>query len=154
MRRPANTCLGTPALYAHYKSKYPGSKITFTVYLKVLSLYFKGIVKLLLTGWTWKMEHYLSEIRIQKVERRYTKPRVDMGATKKLLLSRPDIPRDTKVYFTNQPFWYRYYWHKNHCLIPNKTAYRFDASCGPAGNTRKITRLLETDSLAHLNFTH
>jgi hypothetical protein len=118
------------------------------VYLKVLKLYFTGIVELLLTGWTWTIGFNLASLRILKVRRKFTKPVVDWGATRKLLAERPDAPRDTLVYFTNQPFWY-----KTNCNLVNKTVYRFDPTSGPDGNGRKITRLLEADPLAHLNFT-
>ena len=55
------------------------------------------------------------------------------------------------IYFTDE--WYcRFYWRKERCTIPNKTAYRFRATRGEMGNKTKLKELLRGDDLAYLRF--
>ena len=148
MRTPAGKLHKTRALYAASETT-----IEYSLYLKVLTLYFRGIVELLLKGYVWQMGNYLSSLSIQQVKRKYNKPTVDWGTTKKLRVSGA-IATEDLVYFTDQPYWYHFAWHKFECKIPNKTAYKFSATTGyPGASSRKLSKLLQTDPLAHLNFT-
>ena len=53
--------------------------------------------------------------------------------------------------FTDEDY-YKYYWRKGKCAVPNKSVYRFDATRGIKGNKEKLTKVLQSDELAYLKF--
>ncbi len=143
----------TRHLYAHYLTLYPDSPVTRAQFEKVLRLFFGGIVLQILEGFVFELGYYLASIRIQKVQRTYTKPRMNLSATRKLWAEHPEYKeQDIKVYYTDQPYWYRFYWAKKDCVVANKSVYRFDPTKGPKGNSRKLSRKLQTEPFAHLNY--
>ena len=55
------------------------------------------------------------------------------------------------IYYTDKDY-YRYYWNKGRCKIPNKSVYKFIPTRGIKGNKEKLTNLLKEDDLAYLKF--
>lgn len=143
----------TRHLYAEYLAKHPDSEVTRAQFEQVLRKFFQGMVQQILSGYTFQLGHNLSFIRIKKVKRTFTKPRMNLPATQKLWAEKPELKEQgVKVYYTDQPFWYRFYWCKKNAVLKNKTVYRFDPTKGPKGNSRKLSHLLQSDPFAHLQF--
>jgi len=135
------------AMYEFYKKNNPGTEVTYNQYKYVLSEYNKKAVEHILNGETLNLGNRMGKIRIKKVKRNFDKPRIDYHETKKLRATGVD----KNVYFTDE-VWFRWYWSKKSCQIPNKSAYRFKPTGGDGGNRKRLVRLLKEDEFAQLNF--
>ena len=104
----------------------------------------------------------LSTLSITKVERDPRSPRVDWGESnkykeellkegKELYNSKTEVGEKWHIYYTDK-FYFKYYWIKGKCRIPNKSVYRFTPTRGLKGNKEKLTNLLKEDDLAYLKF--
>lgn len=115
-------------------------------------------------GREFNMGERLSTISVIKVDRDYSKPRVNWKASNELkqeIIDNGGTPYSKEnpngekwfVYYTDK--WYcRFNWHKAKCVVPNKTAYRFTATRGSKGNKTKLKEFLRENDLAHLKYRH
>ena len=120
------------------------------------------IIDSLLDGKNFNMGSNLSTLSITKVERDPRSPRVDWGESnkykeellkegKELYNSKTEVGEKWHIYYTDK-FYFKYYWIKGKCRIPNKSVYRFTPTRGLKGNKEKLTNLLKEDDLAYLKF--
>lgn len=140
----------TTDMYEHFKQKYPYTEVTFAMFRHVLSQFNKKAVEDILDGETLKMGHGLGHLRIRKIERKFggkAKKAVDWGETNKLRAQGENI----MVYFTNDE-WFRWYWTKKFCNVPNKSVYRFDPTKGLHGAAAKLAKRLNEDEFASITY--
>ena len=116
----------------------------------------------ILEGGSFNMGFNLSTLSVVRIERNPSKPVIDWGESnkyKKELLDNneklydhvSELGKKWYIYYTD-PFYCRYYWRKGKCSVPNKSAYRFDATRGIKGNKEKLINILKEDDLAYLKF--
>ena len=58
---------------------------------------------------------------------------------------------DKVVYYTDD-HWFRWYWTKAKCQVPNKSVYKFSPTSGPNGIKRALSNKLNQDEFAFLNY--
>tara|TARA_Y100001973_G_C5166274_1_gene316340 strand:+ start:975 stop:1448 length:474 start_codon:yes stop_codon:yes gene_type:complete len=120
------------------------------------------IVEHLLDGKPFKLGNNLSYIQIVRMNRDPRSPRVDWlesNKYKKELLDKSVKLYDKEtgegqkwqIYYTDEHY-FKYYWNKGKCRVPNKSVYKFTATRGLKGNKEKLTKLLKSDDLAYLKF--
>ena len=120
------------------------------------------ILDYILEGKEFNMGHNLSTLSIVRMERDPRSPRVDWLESNKYKQELKDSGQELynketgegtkwQIYFTDE-YYYKYYWRKGKCKIPNKSVYRFDATRGLKGNKERLTRTLKEDDLAYLKF--
>lgn len=134
-------------MFKFYKKNNPGTDSTYTHFKYILSLFNKKASAEILAGATLNLHNRQGKIRIRKVKRNFTNPKIDWGETNKL--KKQGISR--WVYFSDD-YWYRWYWEKKTCTIPNKSVYSFRPTGGENGNRKRLVKLLRSDEFAHLNF--
>jgi len=134
-------------MYEFYKKNNPGTEVTYNQFKYILSEYNKRAVAHILNGETLNLGNRMGRIRIRKVARNFDKPRIDYNETKKLRAR----GLDKTAYFTDE-FWFKWYWEKRLCHIPNKSAYKFRPTGGDGGNRKKLVKLLRQDEFAQLNY--
>lgn len=132
-------------MFKYYKKIHPTTSVTESRYKKVLYACFKQIVEEMLNGNVVKLGQRLGEMGIKKVKRTYEKPVVNWFET--MELRKQGIK---KVVFFTDDYWYRFYWKKKSCQIPNKTVYCFQITKGPNGNRKKLVDRLKSDEFAYL----
>jgi hypothetical protein len=148
-------------IYKDYIEEYDDS-IDFKDFRGMCSDFNILIMDHLLDGGKFNMKNNLSTISIARVERDNSKPTIDWGESnqykKELLdegvkLYNKSTKEGTKwhIYYTDKDY-YRYYWNKGKCTIPNKSVYKFIPTRGIKGNKEKLTYLLKSDDLAYLKF--
>jgi len=137
-------------------------KIDKKAFIDVCSDFNMLVIEHLLEGKALKLGHNLSYIQVVKMVRDPRSPRVDWLESNKykqeLLDSAIQIyDKETgegqkwQIYYTDEHY-FKYYWNKGKCRVPNKSVYRFTATRGLKGNKEKLTRLLRSDELAYLRF--
>ena len=120
------------------------------------------IIEHLLEGKKFKLGNNLSYIQIKKMDRDPRSPRVDWLESNKykqelidnnIKLYDKETGEGTKwqIYYTDD-YYFKYYWNKGKCRVPNKSVYKFTATRGLKGNKEKLTKLLKSDDLAYLKF--
>lgn len=120
------------------------------------------IIDYVLEGKEFNMGYNLSTLSIVRMTRDPRAPRVDWAESNKYKqeLKSLNIPLYNKetgegtkwqIYFTDSDY-FKYYWRKGKCTVPNKSVYRFDATRGLKGNKEKLTYMLKSDELAYLKF--
>jgi hypothetical protein len=120
------------------------------------------VIDYILEGKEFNMGYNLSTLSIVRMKRDPRSPRVDwMESNKykeelknlKIPLYNHETGEGTKwqIYFTDDTY-YKYYWRKGKCAVPNKSVYRFDATRGIKGNKEKLTNILKSNELAYLKF--
>ena len=120
------------------------------------------IVDYILEGKEFNMGYNLSTLSIVRMERDPRSPRVDWAESNKYKQELKDsgeklYDKETgegtkwQIYFTDE-YYYKYYWRKGKCKVPNKSVYRFDATRGLKGNKERLTRTLKEDELSYLKF--
>jgi hypothetical protein len=134
-------------IYKYYAKNNPGTYVTYTQFKYVLSLFNKKAVEQILAGKTLNLHNRLGKIRIQRVRRNFNTKTVDWAETNKL-----QSRGIRKLVFFTDDFWYRWYWEKRTCTIPNKSVYSFRPTGGENGNKKRLVRTLKTDEFAHINF--
>tara|TARA_R110002051_G_scaffold321527_2_gene409442 strand:- start:2534 stop:3013 length:480 start_codon:yes stop_codon:yes gene_type:complete len=116
----------------------------------------------ILEGKEFNMGYNISTLSIVRMQRDPRSPRVDWSESNKYKkeLTESGVKlydhitgEGTKwqIYFTDE-YYYKYYWRKSKCTVPNKSVYRFDPTRGMKGNKERLTRLLKEDDLAYLKF--
>jgi len=121
-----------------------------------------AIIDYILEGKTFNMGNYLSSLSVRQINRNNSKPTIDWGESniyKKEILDKGDklfnkeTGEGTKwhIYYTDLKY-YRYFWNKGRCNVPNKSVYKFTPTRGLKGNKEKLTNLLKEDELAYLKF--
>ena len=121
-----------------------------------------AIIDYILSGKIFNMGSHLSSLSIREIDRNNSKPAIDWGESniyKKELLDRGDKLFNKEkgegikwyIYYTDSKY-YRYFWNKGKCKIPNKSVYKFIPTRGLKGNKEKLTNLLKEDDLAYLKF--
>ncbi|NCC41890.1 MAG: hypothetical protein EOM21_21270 [Gammaproteobacteria bacterium] len=139
-------------MYEYFIKLHPATTITEDRYKKILNECFKYIVEQILEGHVVKLGQRLGELSIKKVRRKFkegVKPPIDWGATNKY---KKEIGENKIIYFTDD-FWYRFYWKKKVCQVPNKTVYSFIPTKGPNGNRKKLVEKLKSDEFASLLYS-
>ena len=120
------------------------------------------IIDHILEGKEFNMGYNISTLSIVRMKRDPRSPRVDWSESNRYKQELKDsgenlYDKDTgegtkwQIYFTDE-YYYKYYWRKGKCTVPNKSVYRFDATRGMKGNKERLTRLLKEDDLAYLKF--
>lgn len=143
-----NNVHNTKDMFEYFKKMYPTTNIKEAHYKRVVNECYKFIVDTILEGNTVKLGQKLGEIRIQKQKRSYNKPRVDWAST--MMLKKQGIKKI--VYYTDD-WWFRWYWKKKACQIPNKTVYSFLPTKGPNGITAKLAKKLKSDDFSYLIYS-
>ena len=103
-------------IYKYYAKNNPGTYVTYTQFKFILSLFNKKAVDYILQGKTLNFHNRLGKLRIKRVKRNFNDKTVDWAETNKL--KKQGINK--LVYYTDD-FWYRWYWEKRICTIPNKS---------------------------------
>mgnify|MGYP003154099191 CR=1 FL=1 len=120
------------------------------------------VMDYILEGKAFNMGNHLSTLSIVKQKRDPRSPRINWGESNKYRQELIDEGKDLynfetgkgtrwHIYYTDEHY-FKYYWRKGKCLIPNKSVYRFDATRGIKGNKEKLINLLKEDDLAYLKF--
>jgi len=134
-------------IFKYYQKNNPGTYVTYTQFKYILSLFNKKAAAYILQGRVLNLHNRLGKIRIKKVKRNFNSKTVDWLESNNL--KKRGIMK--LVYFTDD-YWYRWYWEKRTCTIPNKSVYSFRPTGGDNGNRKSLVRLLKSDEFAHLNF--
>lgn len=148
-------------IYNDYK-KYVENAVDSTTFKNICGDFNIEIMEYILEGKEFNMGYNLSTLSIVRMKRDPRSPRVDWSESNKYKQELKDMneklyDKDTEegvkwqIYFTDE-YYYKYYWRKGKCLIPNKSVYRFDPTRGLKGNKEKLTRILQKDDLAYLKF--
>lgn len=138
----------TEDMYNFFVKLYPTTSIREGEYKKVVNECYKFIVDTILEGNTVKLGQRLGEVRIQKHKRTYKKPRINWAET--MILKKQGIKK--LVYYTDD-WWFKWYWKKNSCQIPNKTVYSFTPTKGPNGIKAKLAKKLKSDEFSYLIYS-
>jgi hypothetical protein len=120
------------------------------------------IVEHLLEGRKFKLGNNLSYIQIVRMKRDPRAPRVDwvesnnykkelIEESVKLYDKETGEGQKWQIYYTDE-YYFKYYWNKGMCRVPNKSVYKFTATRGLKGNKEKLTKILKSDDLAYLKF--
>ena len=144
--------------YLKSDKKYVDSNI----FKSICSEFNMMIIDYILDGKEFNMGNNLSTLSIKGIDRNNSKPTIDWGESnlyKKEILERGDKLFDNKtgegvkwhIYYTDSKY-YRYFWNKGKCKIPNKSVYKFIPTRGLKGNKEKLVNLLQEDDLAYLKF--
>lgn len=134
-------------IYNHYKKTNPGTDITYTQLKYVLSLFNKKAIEYILQGGSLNFHNRLGKLRIKKIKRNFNRKTIDWQETNKL-----KAQGINKYVFYTDDYWYRWFWEKRTCTIPNKSVYSFRPTGGDDGNRKKLVHLLKSDEFAHLNY--
>jgi hypothetical protein len=134
-------------IFKYYKKNNPGTDVTYTQFKYIISQFNRKASEYILQGRTLNLHNRLGKIRIKKIRRNFYRKSVDWAETNKLKAQ--GIKQ--LVYFTDD-YWFRWYWEKRVCTIPNKSVYSFRPTGGDHGNRKNLVKLLKTDEFAHINF--
>ena len=148
-------------IYNDYITKYD-NLIDETLFKNICSDFNINIIDYILDGGKFNMGSNLSSLSIVRIDRNNSKPTIDWGESnqyKKELLDKginlydntTELGTKWHIYYTDKDY-YRYYWNKGRCKIPNKSVYKFVPTRGIKGNKEKLTNLLKEDDLAYLKF--
>ena len=148
-------------IYKDYESNVD-SPVDKDVFKNICSDFNIMAVDYLLEGKLFNMGYNLSTLSIVRMERDPRSPRVDWMESNNYKeelkkLGEKLYDKETgegikwQIYFTD-PYYYKYYWRKGKCMVPNKSVYRFDTTRGLKGNKEKLTKMLKTDELSYLKF--
>lgn len=132
-------------MYKFFKKKHPNTDVNESQFKHVAELAFKIVRDEVLDGNQWKIGQRMGNIRIRKVKRTFKKPRINIYET--LKLRKEGIEKN--VYYTDD-YWYRFYWEKKVCQIPNKTVYSFVPTKGANGNTKRLAKRIKNDEFSYL----
>lgn len=135
-------------MYRAFLKKNPDTIISYRMFKQIISEFNKKASQKILEGKTLWLGNKLGNIRIKRIQRNnFNRPAIDWGETNKL--KQQGINKH--VYFTDNNY-FRWFWEKARCQVPNKSVYKFVPSGGPAGNRRALVNLLNNDEFAMLNF--
>lgn len=119
-------------------------------------------VEALLEGKRINLKYRLGYLQIIRIEQSFKNPRINWPESLKL---KKQLEEEGKqlydketgeghkwfVYFNND-YYFRYYWSKKHCIVRNKSVYKFIPTRGKRGAKTKLVKLLKEDELAEINF--
>ena len=128
---------GAKDMYKFFVKKNPDTDVTYTLFKYIISKFNKKIVNKVLDG----------TISIRRIERNFDKKSVNYFETKRL----KEQGIDKVVYYTDD-HWFRWYWTKAKCQVPNKSVYKFSPTSGPNGIKRALSNKLNQDEFAFLNY--
>lgn len=134
-------------MFRYFLKKHPNTDVTYTLYKYIISKLNKKIVDKVLKGKEFYFGHRLGTISIKRVERNFDKKSVNYFETKKLKAQGID-----KVVYYTDDHWFRWYWAKAKCQVPNKSVYKFSPTSGPNGIKRALSNKLKQDEFAFLNY--
>jgi|TARA_R100001530_G_scaffold82665_1_gene57614 hypothetical protein len=148
-------------IYDDYQKNVEDS-VDSTTFKNICSDFNMEVIDYILEGKDFNMGYNLSTLSIVRMKRDPRAPRVDWAESNKYKQELKDLgerlyDKETgegtkwQIYFTDDSY-YKYYWRKGKCAVPNKSVYRFDATRGLKGNKEKLTRILKKDELAYLKF--
>ena len=132
------------------KAKKEERVLTYKEFRAVITQFNLKMIDKILTGYEFRLPYRLGVLSIKKIQRRFDKPVINWGETKKL----KEQGIDELVYFTDD-FYCRWYWQKRACQVTNKIVYFFKPTKDnryKQGAVNKLSTLLKTDELAHHNF--
>lgn len=146
--------------YPDYKES-TDNPLSYSDYRECCELFNIYVMDRIIDGKRLNMGSYLSTLQVVRVERNYSKPRVNWGETnkyKKELLEEDDITEDDlyskdnpdgiKYFIYHTDDWYcRFHWHKMGCKVRNKSVYSFHATRGLKGNKTKLKEKLNNNPL-------
>lgn len=138
-------------MYKYYVKTHPSTTIVEKKYKQVIYACFKQIVDEILEGKSVKLGQKLGEVAVKKIKRNFKegkKPRVNWEETMKL--KKEGIKK--VVYYTDN-WYYRFYWKKKSCQVPNKTVYSFVPTKGPNGNRKKLANKIKSDEFSYLIYS-
>ena len=132
------------------KEKKEEKILTYKEYRAIITSFNLKMIDKILGGYEFRLPYKLGVLSIKKIERKFDKPVIDWGETRKLRAQ----GKDQLVYYTDD-FYCRWYWRKKACQVKNKIVYFFKPT--KDGRTRKgavdkLSALLKSDELAHHNF--
>lgn len=152
---------GIREIYATYRetSEFP---VEYAVFKEIIVEFNCGIMDFILDGGVFNMGNKLSELFIC---RRKRDPRVNSVNWNLSLKEKKKILEEGKelfdaetgkgeqwlIYYTD-PWYFRWRWYKDKCVVKNKSVYRFDPTRGVKGNKGKLMELTKNDDLAYLKF--
>lgn len=154
-----------PDIHQRYREEEDGD-LTYKEFKAACAEFNIAAMDRILEGEELNMGHRISTLSVIRIKRDFKNPNVNWKASNELkeeIIEEGGRPRsdenpdgeDWLVYY-DDPWYARFYWQKSRCQIPNKTAYRFDATRGDKGNKTALHQLLvenkESGRLAHLNF--
>ena len=152
---------GLHDIYEKY-CKTSDEPVEFKVFKEILTKFNCGSMDHLLEGGSLNMGSKLSTLKIVRRKRDPRSQRVDwntsLGIKKEILreggkLYNSETGEGEKwlAFFTSERY-FKFYWHKEECLIKNKSVYSFAATRGKKGNKERLTSLIKNDDLAYLRF--
>jgi hypothetical protein len=138
------------------------SPIPYNLFKEILVKFNEGVSELLLEGEAFPMGYKLSDLQIVRKVRNPQKTQIDWGESykEKKRLEAEEKPLYDKETGKGEPWliyhmgrdYYQFYWSKKFCTVPNKMAYRFNATRGVKGNKTKLTELIGRDPLVSIRF--
>ena len=148
-------------IYNNYASEIE-SPVDKHLFKDICSEFNMLAIDYILEGKEFNMGYNLSTLSIVRMKRDPRAPRVDWSESNKYkaelqMFGKKLYDKETgegtkwQIYFTDEDY-YKYYWRKGKCAVPNKSVYRFDATRGIKGNKEKLTKVLQSDELAYLKF--
>ena len=152
---------GSREIYKQYKST-TDSPVDYKTFKNIIVTFNSSIMEGLLEGDTFNMGNKLSTLSIWRRKRDPRTMRVNWQESlaykkdlddKGISLYNKETGEGEKwlIYFTDSQY-FRFRWHKDKCMVKNKTVYRFDPTRGNKGNKEKLTKLIKEDDLAYLRF--
>ena len=152
---------GSREIYKFYKG-ISDTPVDYKTFKDIIVKFNCGIVDNLLEGGIFNMGNKLSTLSIW---RRKRDPRTMRVNWQESLAYKEDLEKNNiKLYdretgegekwliYLTDSHYFRYRWHKDKCMVKNKTVYRFDPTRGEKGNKEKLTKLIKGDDLAYLRF--
>jgi hypothetical protein len=153
--------LGSSDIYKHYVKE--GGNLPYNVWSSICQEYNqRAMEEIILQGEELNLGNNLSTVSIGRIRTNPKNPMINWKASyevrdellaegKKLYDKETGEGHKWFVYH-DEPWYFRFYWRKEKCTIPNKTVYQFRATRGKMGNKTKLKELLRSDDLAYLRF--
>lgn len=163
-------------MYKFFKKQNPDSKVVYWFFKEVLSRYNKKVSEYIIAGETLRLGSKLGYSAIRKIDRTYSKPTPNWGASLKLknqLIKEgktpkgPDNPNGEEwlVFYTDS-YYFRWSWIKRGGRSPvrNTTVYAFhptsnrsttsneDPDWDSLGNKGKLTLANRLNPVLHLRY--
>lgn len=122
----------------------------------------KVMKEIIYNGREFNMGERLSTLQVVRVPRNFDSPTPNWKKSNELkqkIIDEGGTPKSEEnpdgenwlVYYTDD--WYcRFYWRKVHCVVQNKTAYRFTPTRGNVGNKRMLKDHLRDDEMAYTKY--
>jgi hypothetical protein len=143
-----------------------GGTLPKTLYTKVCGVFNEKVMDRLIDhGEVFNMGFRLSTLQVVRRERRHFNVSIDWKASYELkaeMIARGEEPKSKDnpggknwlVYRSeeDEDYYVAFYWRKGKVIIPNKKAYRFDATKGPRGKKTKLSQRINTSPHAVFDY--